>query len=86
MNDRPLQLAMRELRVQLADARVWAGIGIVGALAGHVGPFGTLSEPLPLRLSYWLLVASGSYALGTATAEAGLALLRARVPRWLAMW
>ncbi len=81
----PLQLALRDLRGQLAEPRVWAGVAVVGAIAGVVGPFGTFDLPLAVRTGYWLVVAATTYALGSAVAELSLSLLRERLSRWLAL-
>ncbi len=34
----PLQLALRDLRGQLAEPRVWAGVAVVGAIAAAAIP------------------------------------------------
>jgi hypothetical protein len=56
--------ALRELRQRLGGWRVWAAVGLVGAVAGVAGPFGTGDmAPLP-RLAYWLAVAAGAWVIG----------------------
>jgi hypothetical protein len=81
----PLQLALRDLRGQLGEPRVWGGVAVVGGVAGLVGPFGTFDLPLLSRLGYWSLVAATTFALGAATAELATAWLRDRLPRWLSL-
>lgn len=76
VNGGVLQLALREWRALYLDRRALALVGIVGALVGLAGPFGT-GEALPLapRLAYWVAIASATFAVGS-----GLVALLPRLP------
>ncbi len=60
-----MQVALREWRALYLDRRALALMGLVGAVAGLAGPFGT-SEAMALvpRLAYWLVVSFGTFAIG----------------------
>jgi hypothetical protein len=65
VDDRPLQLALRELRDTYKDRGALAVIGAVGLVAGLAGPFGTFEAlGTPLRIVYWLAVAYATYGAG----------------------
>lgn len=70
MDDRPLQLALREMRTHLGDVRVLGGIVVVGLLLGIAGPFGTTTalDTAP-RMAYWLAVAAATYGVGFAVSR-----------------
>ncbi|MEL6563213.1 MAG: LytTR family DNA-binding domain-containing protein [Pseudomonadota bacterium] len=68
MTDRPMQLALRDLRRDFQRPALWAvlvGVGLVLAMAGAFGTAGVL-RPVPLAL-YWVSVAILTYAVGAVT-------------------
>ncbi|MCS6759234.1 MAG: hypothetical protein MO852_09705 [Candidatus Devosia euplotis] len=65
MNDSPLHFTLRKAQAHFTDPRTWIGIALVGGLIGLVGPFNTFNyvSMLP-RLLYWIIIATGSHAIG----------------------
>lgn len=65
MNDRPTQLALRDLRQQLSHPVGVALMLGVAAVLAILGPFGTLDRlGLVQRLVYWLAMVVGTYGMG----------------------
>ncbi len=66
MADRPLHLALRELRVDFTNPRGLAALAGVGLLLGISGPFETFDLiPTIPRILYWLVVTYVTYGVGT---------------------
>lgn len=85
MNDNPLHFTLREAKAHFSAPRTWAGIAIVGAVIGLVGPFNTYASVAILpRLFYWLGICAGSYAIGFFSTTVLSAWLEPMLPRrWL---
>lgn len=65
VSDAPWHFTKRRMQAHFGSARTWVGLVIFGLLAGLVGPFGTFaSMPILMRVSYWLIITIGSYAIG----------------------
>jgi len=81
VNDTALQSTLRQMQALLRDGRSWALLGILGVIAGLVGPFGTYEAvPLVPRLLYWIAVIIGTGAMGTLVAGLAERQLRAWLP------
>ena len=81
MDDKPLQLALREMhRIYIAPAALLT-MAAVGVVLGLSGPFGTYFDmgPLP-RLGYWLAVVYLTFGVGNFTAAVVMAALPRRLP------
>lgn len=65
VEERPLQLALREWRQHMRHPKTLAALLAVAAVLGVAGPFDT-SEHLRLipRLLYWLVIVAASYSCG----------------------
>ncbi|MBV7378713.1 LytTR family DNA-binding domain-containing protein [Maritimibacter dapengensis] len=86
MNERPVQIAKREMQTLSATPGVWIGLGAVGLILGLAGPFGTEVLPVLPRLVYWVVVAAIGFFLGSLVATFVAESLRAlRVGLWPAV-
>ncbi|SDG57319.1 LytTr DNA-binding domain-containing protein [Pelagibacterium luteolum] len=78
VNEKPLQLALRELRAAYTDPIALAAMIGVGLIAGITGPFSTFEYlPLAPRLLYWMLIVFGTYSAG----QIGASLTQKLVPQ-----
>lgn len=83
MNDRPTQLALRELRAHLARPATLAALAGVSAVLAIAGPFGTDTSLRAVpRLLYWAGLVAAAYALGYTVS----AWMRARGGAWPPGW
>lgn len=84
MNDRPLQLALREVRGIYSSPRTLAIMAVIAVALGMAGPFGTFVDlAIGPRFAYWVAVVFSTYGVGTFFAWIVLTLLGERVKsRW----
>ena len=66
MNERPIPSALRELRNDLSNRKVWIALFVVGAVLGISGPFETYKylSILP-SLLYWTVIVIVTYCIGS---------------------
>lgn len=65
MNNRHLQLTLRELRDNFQQPVTLAALAGVAVVVGISGPFDTINAfPLPQRMAYWAVVVPMTYAAG----------------------
>lgn len=81
VNHSALQSTLREIRALAGNRRAWAVLAVLCLVVGLVGPFGTFTLPLPLRLTYWTAVVVFTALMGTLVASFIERLIGARLPR-----
>ena len=65
MSEELLSLTLRECRAHFSEPLTWGLMGVVGAVVGIAGPFGTYSDfSPPESVAYWCVVVLSTYAVG----------------------